>query len=94
MLAEIEDHAEQAIAKITDLAEVHLPAIAGYLQQLRTSPLQAVLGSVLPGEITEDGKTVLAALETIWDALRPAAAPDPPSPASDGSASPEPGEPA
>jgi hypothetical protein len=68
-LAGIEDHIEQAISKVTDLATIHLPEIAAWLQKVRANPLVTAFRAVIPNDISDDTMAVLNGLAPILVAL-------------------------
>ena len=65
----IEEHILAAGEKIKDLAEIHLPAIAQFVDQLSKNPLVTAFGAVIPGELGDDAMAVLNGLLPILGAL-------------------------
>lgn len=81
----IEEHIEAAKEKLTDLAEIHLPAIAQFLEKLTANPLVTAFSASIPGELGADTQAVLNGLLPILGALgarvNPPADPTPAPPA-------------
>ena len=75
---DIEQHIEQAAVKLKDLAEVHLPAIAGFMATLSKNPLVTAFSAAIPGELGADTMAVLNGLLPILGALGAHQQPVPP----------------
>jgi hypothetical protein len=65
----IEDHLTAAGEKLKDLTEVHLPALARFVAELRKNPLVTAFRASIPGEIADDTMAVLNGLLPILGAL-------------------------
>jgi hypothetical protein len=65
----IEDHILEAGEKIKDLAEVHLPAIADFIDALSKNPLVTAFSAAIPGDLGDDAMAVLNGLLPILGAL-------------------------